>query len=113
MNYEEMSDFEINKKVAMELGVTCFVRSLIDENAVMVDKGGRVQFDPCNNPSDAWPIIANNKIALTPVGQLAWLSYGWAKWTFNHGFSPRKEVIGQSPLRAAMICFLKLKDAEK
>lgn len=61
MNYENMRDFEINSKVAMHLGHSvsseheciktgaCFILTSF--------AGIRINFDPCNNPSDAWPIL--------------------------------------------------------
>ena len=126
MNYEDMSDFEVNKKVA---GVFLPCDYLFDEknkrvelanyqDVMIGDLHDQVltpyqEFNPCNNPSDAWLIIVENKIAILPNAQGTWLSYGWKKWDGKQDFSPRKEAIDKNPLRAAMICFLKMKDEEK
>lgn len=68
-NYEEMSDFEINKAVAIIAGVTFNddgepVRFVECDTGAYADFN-EIEFDPCNNPSDAWPIIVDNKISLT------------------------------------------------
>ncbi|MCL8556075.1 DUF2591 domain-containing protein [Proteus mirabilis] len=52
--YTELSDFEINKKVAEKLG--------IEHDYVTFQPFKRYTFDPCNNPSDAMPIIIENGI---------------------------------------------------
>lgn len=107
-NYEDMSYFEINCKVALYLGESvsrehecmksgsCF---LLTE--IMAD---RVEFNPCNNPSDAWPIIVENKINIEwrdslKVPPLAKGTGGNQCWHAD-----------KNPLRAAMICFLKMND---
>lgn len=120
MNYEEMSDFEINKAVSKFVDFGDLAVTFNDGNEVvyLCDKDGFFDmipishFDPCNSPSSAWPIITESKIAILPNAQGTWLSYGWEKWNGKQDFSPRKEHIDKKPLRAAMICFLKMKDGE-
>ena len=75
MDYESMSDFEINKLVArhyLEHGqhmdifedikgkaaITCFLANPQGES-INVFIG-----DFCNDPSDAWPIIVENRISI-------------------------------------------------
>lgn len=99
MNYEEMNDGEI----------TWRVHHIVNK----VPKGHATICiaDYCNNPSDAWPIIVENGISL--VWMNAEVSYYEA-----HGINEEiwdEDWQSQHPnaLRAAMICFLKMKDAEK
>jgi len=110
MNYSIMSDFEINKAVAECLGVKfeCFKNQVFGHNEVksknVINVVGVIDY--CNNPSDAWPIIIENKISLQPPmsnGVKCW----WASDTEDN------HVIGDSsPLRAAMIVFLMIKEQE-
>jgi len=109
-NYEDKSDFEINKAVAEALGN----KHHWEEGCYSVVFGPSVKlclccphpsfklYDYCNNPSDAWPIITENKIGTR------WLSDIWkakgnrlpAQFTYTH----------ENPLRAAMIVFLKMQE---
>ena len=98
--YTELSDFEINKKVAEKLGAEWFVTTTVwDELVVMV---GSKCFKPCNNPSDAMPIINEYGISLI---------YQDRKFQFatNDG---NIECSVSNPLKAAMIIFMCIKDAE-
>ncbi len=124
MNYEDMSDFEINKKVA---GVFLSCDYIFDEGSKRVELAnyqdvmiGYVhdqvltpyrEFNPCNNPSDAWPVIFENKIATE------WFTSDLWRAQCDNQFQPGEFKVWTSycykPLRAAMICFLKMKDAEK
>jgi hypothetical protein len=115
MNYGEMSDFEVNKEVAK---VTDGDWHHCDGDLWKDDLHGfpRV-FDPCNNPSDAWPIIVDNEITLFRDVSTndVWGALGRAWFTFNgleSKIGDNCEVIDKNPLRAAMICFLKMNDAE-
>ena len=117
MNYEEMSDFEINAAVTCivhncqgwEFNWTnsCFFHCGVDGSGYF----SQSIINYCNNPSDAWPIIVENGISL--VWMNAEVSYYEA-----HGINEEiwdEDWQSQHPnaLRAAMICFLKMKDAEK
>lgn len=124
MKYEEMSDFEINKAVLLIEDVagdiesiTCRETKLKCINSVAMvkfkDIDDLAKYNPCNNPSDAWPIIVENKISILPSSQGDWLTYGWKKWYGEQDPTPRKEAVDKNPLRAAMICFLKMKDAQQ
>lgn len=126
MNYEEMSDFEINNLVASallhderhwstwisnnpKLGIVWFV----DESNNKV-----IEFDPCNNPSDAWPIIVENKISIKhDIVRYSADSLVYSK-QFDDGFKIFRhegkigDTSSRAALRAAMICFLKMKDSQ-
>lgn len=113
MNYEDMDDMQINKHVARALN--------LELNAIASDgliiEGQSLSVDYCNNPSHAWPIILENRISLqvTNLPDMPWnaiggesvsgSSYQITSWG---GFVVQE----YNPLRAAMICFLKMKDAE-
>lgn len=125
--YDEMSDSKIAMCVAMkiedvtynDLGEPDFAKDCFSETKgtharvcwVGCD-GEYVSFDPCNNPSEAWPIILDNGISIN-------------KWDKSDSFwtadveHPKAcdeyntiEVKHENPLRAAAICFLLMKDAE-
>lgn len=115
-DYESMSDFEANKAVA-SIFLPCDY--VFDEEHKKVDVVGTVtklggygepyeelvkygDFDPCNNPTDAWPIIVENKIGLTP-------SHCGEFWEADHDYFFRDK----NPLRAAMIVYLMMNEAEQ
>ena len=118
MNYEEMSNYEINKEVSKHcneisnhLGFEKTEVKFNDKNEavyIIAKKDGLfdglpvAHFDPCNNPNDAWPIIVDNKISTSPTGD-SWICGSSVFGT---------QTIDKNPLRAAMICFLKMKDTE-
>jgi hypothetical protein len=114
-DYSAMSDIEINKSVAISSGKNVKLIKLDSDDqecAVIVGEKFTVEkkeFDPCNNPSDAWPIITENRITLVaPMSYDStqdWMAYP----AHDSDLSPTDE----KPLRAAMIAFLMLKDAEK
>ena len=106
MNYEEMSDFEINKAVATALGMD--VSGATEENNMMYD----YVRDVCNNPSDAWPIIFQNDIMLNPsCADSLWKAEQGLR-VKPSGFYSVATAYDTNPLRAAMIVYLMMKDAE-
>lgn len=99
--YREKSDFEINKAVAIALGKVIGIRP--DSNIIYLIGGDElIEFAPCNNPADAWPIINEYGISLI---------YQEREFQFatNDG---NIECSISNPLKAAMIIFLMMKDAE-
>ena len=120
-DYGKMSDFEINKWIAIELsqngyiGINESTRS--DSEVVVTTENGEgctknSYVDYCNNPSDAWPLIESNLICLMadvfcePQDGGKWIAqpaYGWQ----------HERVRNDNPLRAAMIVYLMMKDEEK
>ena len=120
MNYEEMSDFEVNMRVACsidgvsvnengnpEYAIDCF---LLSDNGISVKwlRCGNDEFEffnPCNNPSDAWPIIVANRINV-------YASEGpdFMPWMAGCGGIM---VSNKNPLRAAMIVFLMMQEQAK
>ena len=140
IDYSKMSDFEINKRVAIALDIDMhfFIPESEDSfgigfapsemgpiwqtsanfvGGLNVSNGNK--FNPCNNPSDAWPIISKNKISL--IGCLdMWIaapyssvidgdtSESQALMYVNSWKSPC--LAHQNPIRAAMIVFLMMQD---
>ena len=121
-DYSEMSDFEINKMVAMTIegvdfdsnwnakyAVDCFIKSMDMESVNVLWSGNEEYstFNPCNNPSDMWPLIIENKIDVCFIGPASlWTSFGLTKSKLF------VESSGDNPLRAAAIVYLMIKDAE-
>lgn len=128
MDYSQLSDFEINKRVAVAEGLSVNMFFDVDEayargpvwtapsgnyyQGIKSSKGN--PFDPCNDPADAWPIIVDNEISLNSYGS-AWEA------SFEHdapigAFGTDETVTSgyehRNPLRAAMIVFLMMQDAK-
>lgn len=129
MDYESVSDFEINKAVAeyvfpddaiITTNVNGYPPKFINDekgkkafyeidkmlnpekykDSVINIRSRGMSFvrDFCNNPSDAWPIIVENRITINPYDDA---SQGWFATTDTSFF-----VDDKNPLRAAMIVFL-------
>lgn len=110
IDYSVLSDFEINKKVAIIAidyeDMSPFI-PMNGTSSVQYGDGARWHhYDPCNNPSDAWPIIVENKININHMKiENCWEAFNY----YHHGI----DATHTNPLRAAMIVFLMMKDAEK
>ena len=96
MNYSELSDNEINERVAR---IRC-------EKLVGFFDDGEWCKDPdyCNNPSYAWPLIVENKI------DIQWSVEGALCLALDIN-SESIMVRDKSPLKAAMIVYLQLQEA--
>lgn len=105
MDYSKMSDAEIGRRVAaackLEGGANYNGKTLIVKNGVWTS------FDPCNDPADAWPIIAENHIGIAPYPNEAYA------WSSRHGMASDLSAEDKNPLRAAMTVFLMLQESEK
>ncbi|MEY0405671.1 phage protein NinX family protein [Providencia rettgeri] len=99
--YTELSDFEINKKVAEKLGIRFTPR-----NGVLILSATKL-FDPCNNPADTMPIIIENGIAIRPYKTATPVAFNAEIGEF-YGHT----VYNENILRAAMEVFLLMKDKE-
>ncbi|HEI9801970.1 TPA: DUF2591 domain-containing protein [Proteus mirabilis] len=112
--YTELSDFEINLLVAQSvLPETQYdvIKQTMDIIQFLVDGSfGYRFFDPCNNPSDAMPIIIENKISLrAPTITDRWK----AEFIDEYGnYVGYRRAMNKNPLRACMELFLMMKDAE-
>lgn len=119
--HTELSDFEINKKVAISIGFSCYygdgsyTNGLGSRAAIVKGKNHHGnfrlgEFAPCNNPSDAMPIIIDNNISLrAPTITDRWK----AEFIDEYGnYVGYRRAMNKNPLRAAMELFLLMKDAE-
>lgn len=111
-DYSKMSDFEINKLVAISLSKELAPDACQDWgnsgfSEVILICGNCKDF--CNNPSDAWPIIYGELISLsaneTSEGNHKWFAFGRERKGY-------KQVACGNPLRAAMIVYLMMKESE-
>ena len=114
MCYSEMSDFEINKQVAILSGHKCYYDngSYTNDNKHVTVKGNGILgwFQPCSEPYDAWPIIDDIFSTLVSTG----------KYDDGIGFGEREMTIWQAQmhknncgkLRAAMIVFLTMDEGK-
>lgn len=117
MDYENASDFEINKAVAEALGKFEYVSDHNFEggSAVLCDSLRACdEYDYCNDPRDAWPIIVENEISIEKNSRNTeyWRA---ATWEQINGceFKPIEQYADKNPLRAAMICYLMLVGEKK
>lgn len=100
--YRDKSDFEINKAVAIALGKVIGI--ILDSNIIYLIGGDElIEFDPCNNPEDAMPIVFKSRIAVCPI-----FSSDWCATSDCDAY----RVINKNPYRAAMEVFLMMKEAE-
>ncbi|NYA42917.1 DUF2591 family protein [Serratia fonticola] len=106
-NYSELSDFEINQRVAKLTGNYGSCEPAF--NAVYRSSG--TQYDPINRPEQAWPIIAGCKIALYPP-----FDRECNKWEAHtvamDGTSNGDSAFSKNPLRAAMIVYLMMQEQQ-
>lgn len=89
--YEE-SDSEVNRSIALLTG---------EDPDKWYPYGGIKGKDYCKNPSDAWPIIYANKIGLFYPE-----TNDNNQWNAVLPILREWQAYSQSPLRAAMICYL-------
>lgn len=114
MNYSKMTDFEINKAVAIACGYP-------EENCEFGWEGKHdvgvewneetgyptKSFNYCNSWADAGPVIERNKITLYPdETETFWISSGLPE----KGFTVTENH--KNPLRAAMIVFLMMQEGK-
>ncbi|THB29055.1 phage protein NinX family protein [Providencia sp. MGF014] len=99
--YTELSDFEINKAVFHKAKIKHKYFRFLPNGVITYNIKGKYQvFDPCNNPSDAMPIIIENKIAM---------NHPYDIWQCGSGWNVAEN---KNPLRACMESYLLMKDAE-
>ncbi|SPX75111.1 phage protein NinX family protein [Morganella morganii] len=112
--YRDKSDFEINKAVAEiihhgKIFTQAYSFGDICGNSVQWI-GGYAEYihvDFCNNPADAMPIIIENGIGMNYIGK----DIGWCAYHFDEE-KGELEIYDKNYYRAAMICFLIMKDEE-
>ena len=124
MDYSQLSDFEINVAVfgaihngspdykEGENGAMVFISfegDIVNGDAVEVEVE-RGSFNPCANPADAWPIITENNISIILDNPSMPCATDNARDLFDDA-GPNVGVAYDNPLRAAMIVFLMMQDA--
>ncbi|EKD7758624.1 DUF2591 domain-containing protein [Shigella sonnei] len=109
MDYSKMSDFEINRAVAIAKGFPPDDCDIAKRGSPLVgvewndDTGYAIKaFDYCNNPADAWPIIVENGIGIKKQSNGMWCA------TRQGGLYPQYH---ENPLRAAMVVFLHMQES--
>ncbi|ELZ4585457.1 DUF2591 domain-containing protein [Escherichia coli] len=123
MDYSQLSDFEINVAVFEaihngspdykegENGDMVFVSfegDIVNGDAVEVEVE-RGSFNPCANPSDAEPIIVENRIGIIPAPENGLWKAAHRK--VGSDSTPYHMTQDENPLRAAMITFLMMQGA--
>lgn len=103
-NWQDKSDFEINKAVA-ELKGFKLCKGQHYKPSVAHWQGCCEEFNPCNNPKDAWPIINENKISIV------YRDNKKLNPTAKRLGSDSNDVTDKNPFRAAMIVYLEMKNA--
>lgn len=114
LNYEKMSDLQINLLVAKAVGVDAVENSGVVFGEVKHEGSNVVSVigvaDYCNNPSDAWPIIVENNISITKyISMDEWEVFGGGVCVdYDHCIISNSDCSysNKNPLRAAMIVFL-------
>ncbi|MEM7874000.1 DUF2591 family protein [Morganella morganii] len=116
--YRDKSDFEINKEVVKLIktkgGYSCVDYDEIVKVYVSQNTGIYKEFDPCNDPYDAMPIIMDNKITVMydSIGN-TWCAHagsvmddcGW-----DYKITPAHYADSDNYYRAAMEVFLMMKN---
>lgn len=112
MNYDKMSDYEINKRVAEiiypNIQFTRYKPNL--PHAWKKDEKGNkyIRVNYCNNPLEAWPLVERCLITLGPkalfVGGNTWFAMAEVNGViYRH--------LDLKPMRAAMIVFLMMQES--
>ena len=121
MNYQEMSDFEINKAVAIALGHECyyengsFTNGRMDSSVVVKGNGivGSVNF--CKSWADAGRIAQEYKVSThAPRFGEGWMAeHTGSDEDVNDGFEVDDfEHHNENPCRAIWVVFLMMKGGE-
>ena len=116
MKYKDMSVFEINKMVSIEVikeNKRLSIKSIEyddNQNVIWVETCGYSSYpikDYCNSPADIMPIAIEYKIGVEFID-----GYGW---TASSAYGGDDLVFScyDNPYIAIAICFLMMKDAEK
>lgn len=130
-DFSKLSDFEINRRVCEALDMEEYFFIPDDEadfdSEIPTDERGPVWqtskrdingfrasngncFNPCNNPSDAKPIIVENRIGIIPAPENGLWKAAHRK--IGNDNTPYHMTQNVNPLRAAMIVFLMMKESE-
>lgn len=116
--YEQLSDFEINKLVALKVSfhpsqwveyeddMVLLCSKALNDSPHCVDSE---VIDYCNNCADMWPLIFNNLIEIAPLAN----SENWKAVACSYskrGVPTSYTVRHYNPLRASAIVYLLIND---
>ncbi|EPL1176674.1 phage protein NinX family protein [Morganella morganii] len=105
--YRDKSDPGINKAVFVAAKINHDDTDLNGSKVFYYNGAKWIEFDPCNNPADAMPIIIENGICMNYI----YKDIGWGAYHFDEE-KGELEIYDKNYYRAAMICFLIMKDEE-
>ena len=108
MDYSKLSDDDLSIEVVrVKFGFSCYLQN--GRVRALNPDGDDFYFD-INNPSDAWPIILENKITVDPTGE-AWQHKPHPQdYYYHEGIC--NNVSDKNPLRAAMIVYLMIQEVK-
>ena len=118
MNYENMTDFEINCQVAKAKGMLLTDYQEISLSHVLSKVRAEVApecyewFDFCNSWGDAGSIIFDSCIDIISPESAGTMPY-WEVNKWYPGSKPQINSLHSNPLRAAMIVYLTMQEPEK
>lgn len=111
IDYSQLHDAQINMMVCKSLGheLSSYARIIMQDDATILLSDNKTLVDYCNNPADAWPIIAEHRISIEFDGdnstepQTTWCHVCNLGRTCGADYQ-------KNPLRAAMIVFLMMQE---
>lgn len=110
-----MSDQEINCLVAKQFPETYLFNEegnpyqLIPDSMAAYSGSDfdEVEFQPCGNPADAWPIIVDNRISIYSMS----VTDARGRWGAEAPHPHDAYHFNDNPLRASMLVFLKMQES--
>lgn len=115
IDYSKWSDAQISQKVFFWVNGSILpnggLAHISNDKFFYFEPGGmKKPFDPCNNPSDAWPVVEQNKIAMMHECD-EWTAF--CNLSIHHSGAANWEFCGydKKPFRAAMIVFLMMQES--
>ncbi|ELY4668835.1 DUF2591 family protein [Cronobacter sakazakii] len=113
MDYSKLTDQEINLLVAkIQHPDKTFIESKTRSPSVVMLNHINMWIDYCNNPADAWPIIASNQISLMYEEAMGKWCAGKPYWVDGCEWQLDIDVMDANPLRSAMIFFLMMQEGQ-
>lgn len=114
MNYEDMTDFEINALIAKYTGFNLCKGQHYKPGVAHWSEGECKMFDACNNPGDAWTIIQSAKINLLwDTESTEWEAQAIVTTDMYFPSTCEHFYYDKNPLRAAMIVYLMMNEDKK
>ncbi|EPG7575936.1 phage protein NinX family protein [Providencia rettgeri] len=111
--HTELSDFEINRRIAEMDTKNRYVYFEKEQTIFRKFSNGQTQqFNPCNYPTDAMPIIIENGISLITEGDGVYEAIGGMEIYSENSFLCDFSATSERIYRVGMEIFLMKKDAE-